>query len=150
MTELRRLPWRLRYQYAARWASARRRLAARLTHLHADVTIARSAYLGPGFGLAVPGPATLRIGERNEFRRDFFCEIAAGGVVEFADDVIFTSSALIQISTSLTIGRRAVGLVAAAAGGARDASACRRDHPAQRLPRSGVRPGDPGSGDTAD
>lgn len=64
--------------------------------------------LGPGFGLWMPADATLKIGSGCEFRRDFFCEIAPGGRVELAEDVIFTSAALIQISTSLTIGRRAV------------------------------------------
>lgn len=78
-----------------------------LTHRHADVTIGDGVVLGPRFDIWMPAAATLHIGAGCEFRRDFFCEIAPGGVVELADHVIFTSSAQIQISTSLTIGSRA-------------------------------------------
>lgn len=107
MSRLERLPWRLRYQYGRLAASRWRRRAILLTHRHADLQISDRALLGPRFELWIPGHATLRIGPGCEFRRDFFCEIAAGGVVDIADNVIFTASAQIQISTSLTIGSRA-------------------------------------------
>lgn len=89
---------------AWRW----RRLLIRVTHSHADLRVGRSVRIGPRCDISFPGPGTFHIGERCEFRRDFFCEIAPGGSVTLDEGVIFTSSALIQISTSLEIGRRAV------------------------------------------
>jgi acetyltransferase-like isoleucine patch superfamily enzyme len=105
---LRRFPWLLRYGYGHRLASSWRRAAILLTHNHLDVEIAKGVAFGPRCDLWMPGQATLRVGAGCEFRRDFFCEIAPGGRVELAEGVIFTSAALIQISTSLSVGRRAV------------------------------------------
>jgi acetyltransferase-like isoleucine patch superfamily enzyme len=107
VSRLERLPWRLRYQYGRLAASRWRRRGILFTHRHADVVISDRALLGPRFDLWIPSDATLHIGAGCEFRRDFFCEIAPGGVVEMAENVIFTGSAQIQISTSLTIGSRA-------------------------------------------
>jgi acetyltransferase-like isoleucine patch superfamily enzyme len=79
-----------------------------MTHSHLDVEIAPGVAIGPRCDLWMPAQATLHVGAGSEFRRDFFCEIAPGGRVEMSEGVIFTSAALIQISTSLTIGKRAV------------------------------------------
>jgi acetyltransferase-like isoleucine patch superfamily enzyme len=97
----------LRYYDAARLASRWRQLAARATHLHADVTIARSAWLGPGFSLWIPGPGHLSIGPGCQLRRDFYAEIHGEGRIDLDPQVIFTGAATIQITTSLTIGARA-------------------------------------------
>ncbi|HWA66780.1 MAG TPA: acyltransferase [Mycobacteriales bacterium] len=105
---VRRLPWLLRYGHGRRIASAWRRASLLLTHNHLDLEIAKGVAFGPRCDLWMPGEATLHIAAGCEFRRDFFCEIAPGGRIEMAEGVIFTSAALIQISTSLTIGRRAV------------------------------------------
>lgn len=105
---LRRLPWRLRYVHAAKTASAARRLGISVTHQHADVSLGLGTYLGPRFALRIPGNASLSIGANCEFRRDFVCELAPGARAELGDGVIFTAGALIQISTTLTIGTRAV------------------------------------------
>jgi acetyltransferase-like isoleucine patch superfamily enzyme len=102
------MPWLLRYGYGRRLASSWRRASILLTHNHLDVGIAKDVAIGPRFDLWMPAEATFRVGPGSEFRRDFFCEIAPGGRVEMAEGVIFTAAALIQISTSLTIGRRAV------------------------------------------
>ena len=105
---LRRLPWMLRYAYGRRlaWRVRRRMLLA--THGHLDLRIAKGTVLGPRFDLWAPAPGTLHIGAGCEFRRDFICEIAPGGSITMDDGVIFTAAALVQISTTLTIGRRAV------------------------------------------
>jgi acetyltransferase-like isoleucine patch superfamily enzyme len=79
-----------------------------LTHSHLDIEIAKGILIGPRFDLWAPAPAKLHIGTGSEFRRDFILEISPGGSVEMADQVIFTAAALIQISTTLQIGRRAV------------------------------------------
>ncbi|MBV9485520.1 MAG: acyltransferase [Frankiaceae bacterium] len=108
MSSLRRLPWWLRYRGGAALASRWRQWEARVTHLHADIKFGPGTHVGPRFGLAIDGPSRLHIGAHCDLRRDFFCEIAPGGIVEIGAGSIFTSSALIQISTSLTIGERAV------------------------------------------
>ena len=105
---LQTLPWRLRYLHAAGLASRWRRAMVLATHRHADVSIDKVVRLGPRFALWIPEPATFRSGPGCDFRRDFVCEVGPGGVVEIGAGTTFTSSALLQISTSLTIGKRAV------------------------------------------
>jgi acetyltransferase-like isoleucine patch superfamily enzyme len=100
--------WKLRYVHAARVASRWRRRALIATHGHIDLEVAKGVRFGPRVEFWMPAEATLHVGPGSEFRRDFFCEIAPGGRVEMADRVVFTSAALLQISTSLTIGSRAV------------------------------------------
>ncbi len=106
--ELWRIPWRLRHDGLGRAAWTLRRWSVAATHLHADVVISPPARLGPGFALVIPDPATFRAGPGCDFRRGFVCEISAGGVVEIGAGSIFTSAALLQVSTSLLIGERCV------------------------------------------
>jgi acetyltransferase-like isoleucine patch superfamily enzyme len=108
VTELRRLPWQVRYEKLPRVAWALRRWSIAATHLHADVRIERPVRLGPGFSLDIPQHATFHTGPACDFRRGFVCEVAPGGVVEIGPGTVFTSHALIQISSSLVIGRRCV------------------------------------------
>jgi acetyltransferase-like isoleucine patch superfamily enzyme len=108
MADLAHLPWKLRYEYAARAASRWRRFTVRATHRHADVQIDPSAYLGPRFSLMVPGPSHLRVGKGCEFRRDFYVEIHGDGLVDLGPYTTFTGSAAVQISTTLTTGSRCV------------------------------------------
>jgi acetyltransferase-like isoleucine patch superfamily enzyme len=105
---LRRLPWQLRYEKLPRAAWTLRRWSIAATHQHADVRIAPPVRLGPGFTLDIPQHATFRTGPTCDFRRGFVCEIGPGGVVDIGPGTIFTSYALVQISTSLTIGTRCV------------------------------------------
>jgi serine acetyltransferase len=106
--KIRRLPWMVRYGYGRKAAWWWRRNALLLTHNHLDVDISKGVWIGPRFDLWMPAPATLRVARGCEFRRDFIMEIAPGGRVDMDERVIFTAAALIQISTTLTIGRRAV------------------------------------------
>jgi acetyltransferase-like isoleucine patch superfamily enzyme len=108
MADLARLPWQLRYVNAAAAASSLRRLSIAATHHHADVRIDPTARLGPRFALWIPERGRLRVGANCVFRRDFYAEIHGGGVVEIGPATTFTSAAVIQISTSLTIGTRCV------------------------------------------
>ena len=105
---LRRLPAKARYVYAENLASRARRRAVLATNMHADVRIAKSARLGPRFRLYMPEGGTFHVGPGCDFRRDFICEIYGGGSVVIGPGTTFTSSALIQITTSLTIGARCV------------------------------------------
>jgi len=56
----------------------------------------------------IPEPAVFASGPACDFRRGFVCEVGHGGVVRIAAGSIFTSSALLQVSSSLTIGKRCV------------------------------------------
>jgi acetyltransferase-like isoleucine patch superfamily enzyme len=105
--QLRRLPWKARYVYAANAASEARRLALLATNTHADVRIAKPVRLGPGFRLFMPEGGSFIVHPGCDFRRDFVCEIYGGGTVEIGPGTTFTSSALLQITTRLTIGARA-------------------------------------------
>jgi acetyltransferase-like isoleucine patch superfamily enzyme len=107
VADLKRLPWRLRYEYAVRAASSARRLSVLATHRHTDVHIHPTAWLGPRFSLWIPAAGRFHAGPGCEFRRDFYAEIANRGVIELGPQVIFTGQATLQITTSLTIGARA-------------------------------------------
>lgn len=105
---IRQLPWKARYIHGAQLMSAWRRQLARATHLHADVHISTPVRLGPGFRLWIPEPASFEVGPGCDFRRDFVCELGPQATVSIGAGSIFTSSALVQVSTSLTIGKRCV------------------------------------------
>lgn len=105
---LRRLPWEARYVYGEKMASEARRLALLATNTHADVRIAKPVRIGPGFRLFMPEGGTFIAHPGCDFRRGFVCEIFGGGRVEIGPGSIFTSNALVQITTRLTIGPRAV------------------------------------------
>lgn len=100
--------WRLQHRWAPRAASALRRIAVTRTHGHATVEFRGPVRLGPGFTLDLPGAGTFVVGHGVDLRRGFVCEIAEGGRVVLGDGVTFTSHALVQCSTSIEIGRRAV------------------------------------------
>jgi acetyltransferase-like isoleucine patch superfamily enzyme len=108
VSRLQRVPWRLRYEYGRPAASRWRRRLLLLTHRHVDIDVAKQVLVGPRFDVWIPGEAIFHVAEGCEFRRDCFIELAPGGRIELEAQVIFTSAALVQISTSLTIGRRAV------------------------------------------
>ena len=104
----RTLPWHLRYRVGGRIASEARRLAIQATHLHCRVEFQGPVRLGPGFHLDIPDAGTFEVGPGVDFRRGFVCEISGGGRVTIGAGSIFTSIALVQCSTSIDIGRRAV------------------------------------------
>lgn len=102
----RRVPWLLRYATGARIATKFRKALILATHQHCVVRFEGPVHLGPGFTLRIPSAGTLIIGPFCEFRDGFVCEIADDGVVNIGAGTRFTASALIQITTSLTIGER--------------------------------------------
>ena len=85
-----------------------RKATARATHLHADVSFGPHCRVSRGFELDIAGNGTFRAGMGVDFRRGFVCEIGGDGVVDIGDLCVFTSNMLVQVSTSLTIGTRAV------------------------------------------
>jgi acetyltransferase-like isoleucine patch superfamily enzyme len=58
--------------------------------------------------LSIPGRGELIVGMGVEFRGGFVCEVSEGGRVRIGAGSIFTSDALIQCTTSIDIGERAV------------------------------------------
>ncbi len=106
--DLGKLAWHLRYRTGTKLASDLRKLVVKVTHRHARVEFQGSAYLGPGFHLNIPDAGQLIIGPGADFRRGFVCEISGGGRVTMGAGVTFTSHALIQCSTSIDIGNRAI------------------------------------------
>jgi len=102
----RKIPWHLRYRTAPKLASDLRRMSIRLTHRHCTVEFRGPVRLGPGFTLHIPDRGTLIVGNGVDFRRNFRCEIGGDGRVEIGDGSVFTADALIQCTTSITIGRR--------------------------------------------
>lgn len=102
----RRAPWKLRYEALARLGSDARKLGIRLTHRHCRVEFQGPVYLGPGFRLHIPERGTLVIGPGVDLRRRFYCEISGDGLVVIGGGTTFTSDAMIQCSTSISIGER--------------------------------------------
>jgi acetyltransferase-like isoleucine patch superfamily enzyme len=105
---LQKLPWHLRYRVGAKLASDLRRLAITATHRHCHVEFQGPVRIGSGFVLDIPDRGTLVVGPGVDFRRGFVCEISGDGRVTIGAGAVFTSTALIQCSTSIDIGRRAV------------------------------------------
>lgn len=107
-SSIQRLPWRLRYEVGASFASRWRQLLVRVTHRHCEVVFAGPVRLGPGFELYIPDRGRLIVGAGVEFRRGFVCEISGNGEVRIGEGSVFTAGALIQCTTSIDIGRRCV------------------------------------------
>jgi acetyltransferase-like isoleucine patch superfamily enzyme len=103
---VRRAPWVMRYDLAARAASTVRLLVIRATHLHCRVEIESPVRIGPGFSLFMPSGGEFVVGAGVHFRRNFTCEIGPGGRVEIGPGTEFTSNVLIQCSTLVSIGAR--------------------------------------------
>lgn len=77
-----------------------------LSHPHADIRFGRNVYLGPGFGVEIPGRGTLIVGDGVSFRRNCRVEIAGTGRIEIGDGSYLTYGVLLACSTTMTIGKR--------------------------------------------
>lgn len=108
MSRLRWLPQRVGYVHGPRLMSWLRQRWVLLRHPHADVRFGRGVYLGPGFSLDLPDEGSFIVGDDVEFRRDFRAEIAGRGRITIGSGTHFTYSVLIQCSTSIDIGERAM------------------------------------------
>jgi acetyltransferase-like isoleucine patch superfamily enzyme len=104
----RKVPWHLRYRTGAQIASTMRRLTVSATHLHCRVEFHGPVRIGPGFVLDIPDNGEFIVGAGVDFRRGFVCEISGSGRVTIGAGSIFTSTALIQCTTSIDIGQRCV------------------------------------------
>jgi acetyltransferase-like isoleucine patch superfamily enzyme len=102
------LPQRIGYVHGPTRMSWLRQQWVRLRHPHADIRFGRGVYLGPGFSLDVPGEGSFIVGDDVEFRRDFRAEISERGRITIGKGTHFTYSVLVQCSTTIDIGERAM------------------------------------------
>ncbi|MDX6583408.1 MAG: hypothetical protein QOI10_2592 [Solirubrobacterales bacterium] len=102
------LPAKLGYGIGPKAMSALRKRWVLLRHPHATISFGRHTYVGPGFSLHMPGPGTFEVGDRVEFRRRFRAEVTGPGRITIGDDVRFTYDVVVQCSTSIEFGDRAV------------------------------------------
>lgn len=106
VVDWRRQLWHLRYRTGPRLASDLRRITAQVCRGHAHIEFRGPVRLGPGFALDIPDRGTLIVGPGVDFRRGFVCEISGDGRVEIGAGCVFTSNALVQCTTTITIGER--------------------------------------------
>jgi acetyltransferase-like isoleucine patch superfamily enzyme len=105
---LRWLPHGIGYVHGPRLMSALRQRWVLLRHPHADIRFGRNVYLGPRFSLDIPGAGSFIVGDDVEFRRDFRAEISGAGTIRIGSGSHFTYSVVIQCSTLIEIGERAM------------------------------------------
>jgi len=105
---LRGLPYGIGYVHGPIFMSWLRQRWVLLRHPHANIQFGRGVYLGPRFSLDIPGEGTFIVGDGVEFRRDFRAEISGGGRITIGQGTHFTYSVLIQCSTTIAIGERAM------------------------------------------
>lgn len=105
---LRWWPQRIGYVHGPRVMSWLRLRWVLLRHPHATIRFGRNVYLGPGFSLDIPGEGSFIVGDDVEFRRDFRAEISGPGTIKIGSGTHFTYSVLIQCSTLIDIGERAM------------------------------------------
>lgn len=89
---------------APHWASQLRRRWLYLRHPIVDLQIDPTAHIGPGFQLIAPYGGRLVVGPYAEFRRGTTIELGPEAEVVIGKRVIFTNTALVQITTRLEIG----------------------------------------------
>lgn len=88
-------------------ASALRKRWARLKNPNARIVFGPHVYAGPGFSIHAPYGGTLEVGVGCEFRRNFRLELGGPDtVVRFGDGCVATYDVLMQISTTLEVGKR--------------------------------------------
>ena len=100
------LPRDFEYGYGPKLASRLRKWWVLLCNPHADIRFTEPVYLGPGFSLYIPEPATFHVGPGVEFRRNFRAELGPGAVVTIGAGTRFTYDPIIQCSVRIELGER--------------------------------------------
>jgi len=93
-----------RYGPALRAVSQLRKWRILLGHRHALVRFGSGVYLGPGFGLHIPGRGSFIVGDDVEFRSGFQAEIEGEGTVTIGPRTSFTYDTVLQCTQSIEIG----------------------------------------------
>jgi acetyltransferase-like isoleucine patch superfamily enzyme len=105
---LRDLPRAIGYGPGPRLMSWLRKRWVLLCHPHADIRFLGPVHIGPGFSLMIPRGGSFVVGPGTEFRRGFRAEIEPGGAISIGANAIFTYYVLMQSSTLIEIGDRAM------------------------------------------
>jgi acetyltransferase-like isoleucine patch superfamily enzyme len=100
------VPRDLGYGYGPWLMSRLRKWWVLARHPHADIRFTEPVYLGPGFSLYIPEPASFHVGPRVEFRRNFRAELGAGARLTIGADTRFTYDPIIQCGRTIEIGER--------------------------------------------
>src|SRR3954454_6582054 len=103
---VRELPRAVGYHHGPRLMSWLRKRWVLLRHPHADIRFGKGVYLGPGFSLHIPGPATFEVGDNVEFRRKFRAELTPGARISIGSGCYFTYDVILACSTTMDIGER--------------------------------------------
>jgi acetyltransferase-like isoleucine patch superfamily enzyme len=99
---------RLTYLWGPRLTSSIRKRWVILKNPHAEIRFGKYCRLDPGFSLHMPDGGEFVAGTAVHFRRGFRAEISRGGRVTIGDVCVFSYYSLIQCSTSIEIGDRAM------------------------------------------
>jgi len=102
------LPRRIGYGRGPMLMSDLRRWWVLFRHPHATIRFEGPVYLGPGFSLHMPAGGEFIVGPGVEFRRGFRAEVGPQGRVTIGAGSVFTYYVLIQCSTTIEIGERAM------------------------------------------
>jgi acetyltransferase-like isoleucine patch superfamily enzyme len=94
-----------RYGPLPRLVSALRKARVIAANPHATIRFGKDVYLGPGFGLHVPGRGTFVASEGVEFRSGFRAEIEGDGKITIGPYTSFTYDTVLQCTQAITIGR---------------------------------------------
>jgi len=104
----RRLMRKLVYFWGPRLASELRKRWVIFKNPHAEISFAGPCRLGPGFNLHMENGGRFIVGKYVDFRRGFLAEIGGDATVTIGDLCVFSYNSLIQCSTSIEIGDRAM------------------------------------------
>ena len=103
-----RLMRKLVYFWGPRLTSELRKRWVIFKNPHAEISFAGPCRLGPGFNLHMENGGRFIVGKYVDFRRGFLAEIGGDATVVIGDLCVFSYNSLIQCSTSIEIGDRAM------------------------------------------
>ena len=99
---------RLTYLWGPQLGSYLRMRWVIMKNPHAEIRFGRYCLVDPGFSLHMPDGGRFVAGTAVHFRRGFRAEISGGGSVTIGDLCVFSYYSLIQCSTRVEIGDRAM------------------------------------------
>ena len=103
-----RLMRKVVYFWGPRLTSELRKRWVIFKNPHAEISFAGPCRLGPGFDLRMENGGRFIVGKYVDFRRGFLAEIGGDATVEIGDLCVFSYNSLIQCSTEIKIGDRAM------------------------------------------
>ena len=93
-----------RYGPLPRLLSTLRKWRVLLANPHADIRFGRGVYIGPGFGLHIPGGGSFVADPGVEFRSGFRAEVEGNGRISIGARTVFTYDTVLQCTQEIRIG----------------------------------------------